>query len=170
MDDIHGKPNIETFSQYLIKQGLSKLTFKNYESDVNSFYAWMKTKLREFGVVITTLEASFPYLNTKTAAEYKNFLIAGRTPVKTINRRLSTLRQLARYLMVNTMLSTNFMGGIQNISVYMPKKDRILRIKATSPYFGKQTISSGTSGIVIELDKPLQATSQINIWITDSVK
>lgn len=170
MDNNTKNVSKESFSQYLFKIGVSKLSYKNYKSDLNHFASWIKLKLKSFGVAANTLDDCFPYLNAKVAIEYKDFLIANKVQSKTVNRRMSTLRHLSRYLVSNMMLSINFMEGIQNISTYVPKKEKVFKIKATSPYFGKHSVSVGTSSVIIDFDKPLQGTSLINIWVTDSPK
>lgn len=170
MEQAANKTNIESFSQYLFKVGVSKLSHKNYLSDISHFNSWTNLKLRSFGILIKTPADTFPYLSVKVAQEYKDFLTSGKVPYKTINRRLSTLRHLSRYLRANLLLTFDFMEGVQNVSVYVPKREKIFRIKAASPFFSKNIIAAGTSAIVIELDKPLQKASQVNIWITDSNK
>lgn len=104
------------FFEYLKSLGVSKKTHKNYRSDISHFSGWLLFRLRHWGVVAESLTDAVPFLNTKLASEYKTFLTGNSVAEKTTNRRLSTLRHLARFLVASQILDFNFMDGIANIS------------------------------------------------------
>ena len=104
------------FFEYLKNLGISKKTHKNYRSDISHFSAWLLFRLRHWGVIAENLTDAVPFLDTKLASEYKSFLTGNSVAEKTINRRLSTLRHLARFLTASQILDLNFMDGIVNIS------------------------------------------------------
>jgi len=105
------------FSEYLTKLGLSSKSHKNYRSDLTHFSGWVILKIRSLGSYIETLTECVPFLSKEIANEYKNYMIENKIPVKTVNRRLSTLRHLARHLTQAELTDCDFMQGIENISL-----------------------------------------------------
>lgn len=104
------------FFKYLASLGLSEKSFKNYRSDLNHFMAWCILKIRSYGSYVNNLTEITPFLGSKLAAEYKAYMSENMFPKKTVNRRLSTLRHLARYLTLSQIIDEDFMGEIENIS------------------------------------------------------
>lgn len=104
------------FVKYLDGLGLSPKSHKNYRSDLTHFTGWVILKIRSFGSYIETLTDAIPFLNSDLSNEYKLFLSENKIPVKTINRRLSTLRHLGKFLVADGLHDKNFMEGVENIS------------------------------------------------------
>ena len=104
------------FIEYLSSLGVSTTSLKNYKSDVSHFLGWSILKVRSFGSYIESLSELLPFLSSNLIAEYKKYLVENATPDKTINRRLSTLRHLARFLNKTQIINSDFMDGIENIS------------------------------------------------------
>lgn len=104
------------FINYLTNLSLSKKSLKNYKSDIGHFTGWIILKARSFGSYIESLEESFPFLNSKIAEDYKKYMLENNVPAKTINRRLSTLRHLARHLIASQIVDFDFTQDLQNIS------------------------------------------------------
>ena len=104
------------FIEYLTGLGISPKSHKNYKSDLSHFSGWLILKIRSFGSYIDSLTEAIPFLSHEVAEEYKNYMAANNIPVKTINRRLSTLRHLSRFLLSSENLNSDFMKGIENIS------------------------------------------------------
>lgn len=96
--------------------GISPNSVKYYRSDLSHFSGWMMLKVRTWGIFAETVNEIIPFINNKLAQEYKNFLIENHIPFKTINRRLSTLRHLARFLLLSQIVNFDFMNGISNIA------------------------------------------------------
>lgn len=104
------------FLKYLENTGLSTKSFKNYKSDIGHFTAWAIFKVKTFGTYAESLTDTVPFITDSFAKEYKKFLVENNIAKKTINRRLSTLRHLARFLIQNQILEYNFMDKIENLS------------------------------------------------------
>lgn len=104
------------FIKYLDNLGLSPKTHKNYRSDLSHFTAWLILRVRSFGSYVETLTESLPFLSKNISTEYKTFLVENKIPVKTINRRLSTLRHLSKFLVSVQALDLDIMDGIENVS------------------------------------------------------
>jgi site-specific recombinase XerD len=105
------------FTKYLDSLGLSAKSHKNYRSDLSHFLGWAILKIRAFGSYAETLSEIMPFLSPEMAREYKKYMIANKHPVATVNRRLSSLRHLARYLVASQIVSEDFTLGIENISL-----------------------------------------------------
>jgi site-specific recombinase XerD len=107
---------LKSFFEYLSKGGISTNTLKFYKSDLSHFTGWMMFKVRSWGIFAETVNEIIPFINNKLAQEYRHFLVQNHVPFKTINRRLSTLRHLARFLLLSQIVNFDFMNGISNIS------------------------------------------------------
>lgn len=107
---------VENFLKYLISLGLSSKSLKNYKSDVNHFSSWFIRTIKNLGVSIESFAETIPFLKPETADEYKKFLSKNNVPVKTVNRRLSTLRHLSQFLVSEQIINFDFMKGKTNIA------------------------------------------------------
>lgn len=104
------------FIKYLDSCGLSPKSHKNYRSDLSHFTSWLILKVRSFGAFIESLTEGVPFISFATANEYKKYMIENKFPAKTINRRLSTLRHLSRFLLSSQNVEADFMKDVENIS------------------------------------------------------
>lgn len=105
----------EKFFKYLSNQGISKKTHKNYRSDVSHFSGWLLFKLRTWGSHAEKFSEAIPFINQQTADKYKNYLVGNDISRNTINRRLSTLRHLAKFLTATQILNFDFMDRVSNM-------------------------------------------------------
>ena len=133
------------FINYLDSLGLSPKTHKNYRSDLTHFLAWAILKVKSFGAYAETLTEIVPFLTLDLANDYKDFMLENSTPAKTINRRLSTLRHLSKFLLQSHVLDFDFTGEIDNIG------KKIVRVSSPDPVIGefksyleKEKVSSNT--------------------------
>lgn len=113
------------FVEYLDSLGLSPKSHKNYRSDLSHFLEWAILKIRSFGSYVESLSEIIPFLTDDLAREYKNYMRENAAPAKTINRRLSTLRHLSRFLTASQIIDSDFMNGIENIGANQKKKPEI---------------------------------------------
>ncbi|MEK7188778.1 MAG: site-specific integrase [Patescibacteria group bacterium] len=105
----------KSFINYLINQGLSVKSLKNYKSDYSLFSAWLIFKVKSVGSLVEKTYECIPFVSKSTANEYKKFLLSNNIPSKTLNRRLSTLRHLGRFLFHSEKLSYDFASDLKNI-------------------------------------------------------
>jgi len=103
------------FQNYLKTIGLSPKSLKNYKSDMSHFTGWAILKLKALGSYVESLEEITPFLSSKFIREYTGYMLENSTPNKSINRRLSTLRHLSKFLVGSQMIDFNFMDGIGNV-------------------------------------------------------
>jgi site-specific recombinase XerD len=101
MDQGYNLYNLEAlFKNYLNAEINSRITIKNYLSDLRHFIGWAILKLpREAWshsagkIEEITSEEFVSLIESQLIEEYKQYLITNNIPPKTINRRLSTLRK-----------------------------------------------------------------------------
>jgi site-specific recombinase XerD len=115
----------EEFIKYLSSLGISPKTHKNYRSDLAHFLSWAILKVRSFGSYVESLSEVIPFLNSDLSREYKNYMIENRMPVKTVNRRLSTLRHLSRFLVNSHTIDTDFTDGLENAGINLKKRSEM---------------------------------------------
>lgn len=106
--------NFRTYLSAVIN--LKAISVKNYLSDVRYFIGWY-TKHTQFDTFQTSLESLAP----EHLEAYKAYLLHNNLPVKTINRRLSTVRMLARFLIDQNILTSNPAQHIVNMGVKTKK-------------------------------------------------
>ena len=104
------------FLKFLSSTGNSKNTIKFYKSDLLHFKGWLIFKLRNTGILIDEFNQALPFIKNNFANEYRQYLIENKLALKTINRRLSTLRSLAQFLLTSQILDFNFTDGINNLT------------------------------------------------------
>lgn len=113
---------IKNFLSQLATEGKSLVSIKNYKSDLNHFLAWAVLKLKSFGTYAESFAEIAPFINHSFFEEYKNFMVGNKVKIKTINRRLSTVRNLSRFLFASGVLDEDFTHGIQNVGIGQPGK------------------------------------------------
>lgn len=94
---------IEEYKFFLKNKGLDLITQKNYLSDVRYFLKW----LRKSGLSGKSGASELFWFNQAILAAFKNSLVSSQTPLTTINRRLSGLRQFGEFLVSQGWLSQN---------------------------------------------------------------
>lgn len=107
---------INSFLEDLLTKGISPMSIANYRSDLNSFASWLTRKLKFLGIFTDNLSESIPFINPSTGTEYKKYLVTSNTVSSSLNRKLSTLRHLSKFLLTKGVLEFNFMEGVNNIS------------------------------------------------------
>lgn len=113
------------FIKYLSSLGISVKSHKNYRSDLNHFLAWAILKIRSYGSFVESLTESVPFLTPSLAREYRNYMRENGFPDKTINRRLSTLRHLSKFMVASQIIDSDFMSDIENISSAVKTKSQV---------------------------------------------
>lgn len=134
---------LQNFYQYLINLGLSAKTLKNYKSDLNHFSQWLVQKVRLFGSSVESFSETIPFLRSETAADYKKFMNKNNIPVKTVNRRLSTLRHLSRFLVSSEIIDFDFMKDQINITQAQDYSSEV--INHFAKFLAKERVSQSTS-------------------------
>lgn len=135
---------IENFLSHLLLSGVSQPTLKNYKSDIVHFSSWFIGKIRKLGTFADGFEEVVPFINLETSSEYKDFMINTNTASKTVNRRLSTLRNLSRYLHSNHILDFDFMSTTKNIIKYQTINEVEIVINEFKRHLISEKVASNT--------------------------
>jgi len=142
MLDRYNLYNLEaSFRRYLLAGNITALTLKNYLSDFRHFAGWVHSQNR---LVQFNQPHSIKSINTnpagltnsanstnqrleqivtfETVNNYKNYLIASKLPLKTINRRLSTLRKFCSFCISQGWLIENPAKKVRNVGTTITEK------------------------------------------------
>lgn len=112
MDNRYNFYNFEaSFKQFLVAGNFRPVTIKNYLSDLRHFFGWLILKLK---VTKPNLDLSLNdkvevlnEINPQLIAEYKTYLTSNNLPIRTIKRRLSTLRTFFTFCVNQNWLESN---------------------------------------------------------------
>lgn len=94
------------FLGYLLEQGASEKTRRNYRTDVRHFFGWMEASRVHSLVAV----------NHETLEAYKRSHTDAHVPISTLNRRLSALRMFFRCAMKEGWITENPMDAVPNIT------------------------------------------------------
>jgi site-specific recombinase XerD len=107
--------NIEPlFKEYLSAEKVSKITVKNYLSDIRAFLEWSEMHTRQHSVreeVSLSLHMNFGQVNS-----YLSYLQQSGKDIRSINRVLSSLRRFGQFCLKTGLLSDNPASRFQNIA------------------------------------------------------
>lgn len=135
---------ISNFIAYLQDLGVSELTIRNYKSDLNHFSGWLILKTRSMGVSADHLAGCLPFLNKKIGFDYRNFLLQNATPHITINRRLSSLRHLSKFLVLSQIIDFDFMNDLPNLDSSRRKISSFPLLDEFEHHLAKEKASAST--------------------------
>ena len=120
MDKVYNFYNIEASFRIYLTAGNKKIqpvTTKNYLSDLRHFLGWLVLRLKSNNVELSevTSESLSQHLTNADVAQYKAYLQENDTPIKTINRRLSTLRKFCSFCVSQQWMAENPAKSVKNI-------------------------------------------------------
>ena len=108
------------------KKTLKNISIKNYLSDLRHFLGWLILYLKSHRSALINRSFQSPLesqveiiklIDTKIIDEYKTYLNENSIPIKTINRRLSTLRKFFSFCISQGWLNENPAKQIQNLKL-----------------------------------------------------
>jgi hypothetical protein len=110
------------FREFLILDGVSPLTLKNYQSDLRHFLGWfhlfLKSNRPDNPENNSLSESDFAaQIDHGAVSSYKTYLETNGLPPKTINRRLSTLRKFCSLCIKQGWMKENPAKRIGNVSL-----------------------------------------------------
>ncbi len=110
MSHVYNLYNLEpNFREFLIAENVSPITLKNYLSDFRHFAGWVVS----FSPISSI--ASIEALDSILVQNYKAYLMSCQLPLKTINRRLSTLRKFCSFCIFQGWMKENPAKKILNV-------------------------------------------------------
>jgi site-specific recombinase XerD len=124
----HGS-SLVSFKHYLIAEKISKGSIRSYLSDVRHFFAWLKEFLEKNQVALTMKQPASPsggldneivtllnYVNSKLLEAYQACQLDNNVPIRTINRRFSSLRKFGNFCQSQNWINLNPFDSLRNIS------------------------------------------------------
>lgn len=98
-----------TFEAFLLTNGNSRITIKNYLSDLNHFLGWLELFLKSQNIFFSPLQTEYlsRYFDKNVINRYASYLRANSLPPSTINRRFSALRCLSKFLLSQGWIKEN---------------------------------------------------------------
>ena len=140
---------IQSFLESLFSESLSKVSIANYRSDINHFLFWFARRISLTGVYVETFSDLLPFLKKDTGRSYKASLLQAKLPVSSINRGLSSLRRLSRFLLTRGLLAFDFMEATGNVKAYQKEGQKTLANESFLVEFEKHlTLESSSKNTV----------------------
>lgn len=134
----------EQFLSHLRFSGVSKVTLKNYKSDIRAFVNWFSKVLEAKNIQVVNLQECLPFVEGKTITAFKLHLTKAGTPPSTINRRLSTLRRLGSYLAEVDITDGDITKNILNVTKSDLKTEGEIILERYKEYLKTNNISENT--------------------------
>ncbi|MGB9707503.1 MAG: tyrosine-type recombinase/integrase [Microgenomates group bacterium] len=110
-----------SFKKFLLAGNVKPVTVKNYLSDLRHFMGWLifklKTKNQKLKIDEDPVEF-LAFITPELIENYKNYLIENKIPLKTTNRRLSTLRKFFSFCINQGWLKENPAKKISNVRLF----------------------------------------------------
>jgi len=159
MNNQYNLYNLEAlFKKYLLagigfRKKLSHVTIKNYLSDLRHFLGWLtfylKTHSEKTKAITKKFEVDLATITPDIIQGYKSYLLQNNVPIKTANRRLSTLRKFCSFCINQGWMKENPAKKIlnQKISSTLQKSDKD---KQTLNKFSRDLYNSGFSKATIK--------------------
>ncbi len=132
------------FIRYLEDLNISPISLKNYKSDLNHFSSWIILKAKSYGVFAESLTDCVPLFNQEVGREYRKYLLDNLSPNQTVNRRLSTLRNLSKFLVSTQIIDFDFMNGLSGTGLSSPAKSVDPLITKFEKHLEKERASKNT--------------------------
>lgn len=134
------------FELYLTETlGVSGKTLRNYRADLSHFSGWATLYLQSVGVKIASSEGVLPHFTPQLIALYKGYHLENNIPEGTVNRRLSTLRNFARFLLNAGQISQNPTSTISNLKLEIDSRQKlVVLIEEFKKHLDKEDLSKTT--------------------------
>ncbi len=151
MQNTYNLYNLEApFRNYLLAGNINPISIRNYLSDYRYFTGWMGKQKKHSA------------LTGKLIEEYKSYLITSQLPLKTVNRRLSTLRKFCSFCISQGWMKENEAKQVQNV-----KSEAGVPNKMPDPLHEGQTSTLLINNFQKSLTKKGLLDDKINQYITD---
>lgn len=148
---------IGKFKLYLNTENISKGSARSYLSDSRHFLGWLVSFLLEKHLIDINsqnpgVKSLLEFVNEKLLEAYKNYQLEINVPVKTINRRFSSLRKFGSFCQIRLDLKKSKFDTLRNISreEETPKTNYLFdefRLELWKNKAGKTTIKNYLSDV-----------------------
>ncbi len=145
---------IKLFKNFLLTQRISKGSVRSYLSDVRHFLNWLEKFLGKNHVTVAVTLLNL--VNQKLLETFCDQELANNTPVKTLNRRFSSLRKFGQFL--ETQGYPNNFDTLRTISPSQPFPENEHHLKEFRVFLWQK----GSSKVTIK--NYLNDTKQFLLW------
>ena len=113
---------LKNFKIFLDNLRITSGTQRSYLSDIRHFLGWYSLFVKTNRLIIKSNDpfGFLGFITKKVISEYCEYQTSNKTPVKTINRRLSSLRKFGEMSVDQGWLSQNIFNETKNIDVNQP--------------------------------------------------
>jgi site-specific recombinase XerD len=110
---------LSSFRLYLKAQGKKENTIRNYLQDIDHFFSWFSSQIKSFplSALLNDPNKIAQNITIKNLTAYQRFLEKSEVSPTTINRRLSSLRQLTKFFLSQGWLKEDPTKKLANISL-----------------------------------------------------
>jgi len=117
MSETYNLYNLEApFKIFLLAENNSQVTMRNYLSDYRYFSSWLANSTKNSLTEVSSVDKN-------RIESYKQYLIHEQLPVKSINRRLSSLRKLFTFCVSQGWIKENPAKKVSNVSAILHPKN-----------------------------------------------
>ena len=136
----YNKYNLEaSFKNYLLAENISRLSVKNYMSDLRFFLGWLHNYSKNLPIIddlsgVNEDVRNIDTLNQVTfenVEKFKNYLKGSNVPRQSINRRISTIRKFGEFCVKQGWLRVNPAKDVKSVSINPLKEDKEYLISKT---------------------------------------
>lgn len=125
--------NLEaSFSSFLTagNKTIQLISVKNYRSDLRHFLGWLVLRLKSEDVAYDTFNSDALLTQTITVdriQQYKAYMLENQIPIKTVNRRLSTVRKFCSFGISQGWVTENPAKSVQNEVSPLVVEDELIK-------------------------------------------
>lgn len=116
---------LQGFIDVLYSEKISKISAANYLSDINQFFSWFARQVNLSGIYVETFSDLLPFFKKDSGKVYKLYLTQLKIPASSLNRALSSLRRLSKFLLSRGLLTFDFMEATGNIKKYQKQASNL---------------------------------------------
>lgn len=129
-----------------ISKQLSSVSIKNYLSDLRHFLGWLISDLQFHNQTLMIDEKNIiDFINHTTILNYRLYLSDNSLPIKTVNRRLSTIRKFCSFCISQGWMKENPGKKIKNQKLKSKITYQNSKIKTVMEQFRQNIIKSDES-------------------------
>lgn len=169
MDNRYNLYNFEaSFKEYLLAGNKTAISVKNYLSDFRHFIGWLTFYIQNESIVvdknfdITKPETIQFYLTGAAIDHYKAYLIENSIPLRTINRRLSTVRKFCSFCISQGWMKNNpgkQIANIQSESLHLDVESKTMLDKYRTTLQQKQNNQHSIANSLNDIEEFLHIIS-----------
>lgn len=139
---------LQGFLKELYSEKISTVSAANYLSDINQFFSWFTRQISLSGVYVEAFSDLLPFFKKETGKVYKEYLLHLKIPISSLNRSLSSLRRLSKFLLFRGLLTFDFMEATGNVKRYQKNNNNLSSAPLISEFERHLSLESSSKNTV----------------------